>query len=91
MVRGMKTALEGVVRGPCPDFTPYHAPMSAMPRFSEAAVDGCCPKCGLANVRPQAVRNAARAAGKFWLVGPLFGPAKKTIVCQGCGTRFEQG
>jgi hypothetical protein len=62
-----------------------------MQKFSEAAVNGCCPKCGLQSVKPQAVRNAARSAAKFYLAGPLLGPAVKVIKCQGCGTKFQQG
>jgi hypothetical protein len=63
-------------------------------KFSEVAKDGCCPKCGYAVMKRGAnavTGNLAVGLAAGLATGGLLGPARKTIKCGGCGTKYLQG
>lgn len=63
-------------------------------KLSEVAEGGCCPKCGYAVMKRgvNAVRgNLAVGLAAAVATGGVLGPARKTIRCGGCGTKFLQG
>ena len=66
----------------------------ALKKFSQVAKDGCCPKCGYAVMRRgvnAVTSNLAVGLAATLATGGLLGPARKTIKCGGCGTKYLQG
>ena len=66
----------------------------ALKKFSEVAKDGCCPKCGCAVMKRDVnavTGNLAVGLATGLATGGLLGPARKTIKCGGCGTKYLQG
>ena len=66
----------------------------ALKKFSEVAKDGCCPKCGYAIMKRgvnAVTGNLAVGLAAGLATGGLLGPARKTIKCGGCGTKYLQG
>jgi hypothetical protein len=63
-------------------------------KFSEVAVDGCCPKCGYAVMKRgvnKVTSNLGVGAVATLATGGLLGPARKKITCGGCGTKYLLG
>lgn len=68
--------------------------MARLQRFSDAAKDGCCPKCGYSVMKRGAnavTGNLALGAAAFIATGGLLGPAAKKVKRGGCGTKFLMG
>ena len=66
----------------------------ALKKFSEVAKDGCCPKCGYAVMKRgvnAVTGNLAVGLAAGLATGGMLGPARKTIKCGGCGTKYLQG
>ena len=65
----------------------------ALKKFSEVAKDGRCPKCGYVAKRGvnAVTGNLAVGLAATLATGGLLGPARKTIKCGGCGTKYLQG
>lgn len=66
----------------------------ALKKFSEVAVDGCCPKCGYAMMKRgvnKVTSNVAVGLTAALATGGLLGPARKKITCGGCGSRYLFG
>jgi rubredoxin len=68
--------------------------MVALRKFSEVAKDGCCPKCGYAVMKRgvnAVTGNLAVGVAAMVATGGILGPARKTIKCGGCGSKYLQG
>jgi len=66
----------------------------ALKKFSQVAKDSCCPKCGDAVMKRgvnAVTGNLAVGLAAGLATGGLLGPARKTIKCGGCGTKYLQG
>jgi len=66
----------------------------ALKKFSQLNQDGCCPKCGYEVMRRgvnTVTSNLAVGLAATLATGGLLGPARKTIKCGGCGTKYLQG
>jgi hypothetical protein len=63
-------------------------------KFSEVAVDGCCPKCGYAVMKRGANKltsNLAAGLAAAIVTQGVLGPARKKIECGGCGAKYLMG
>lgn len=68
--------------------------MAKLQKFSQVAKDGCCPNCGYAVMKRginAVTGNLAFGLAATVATGDLLGPARKTIRCDGCGTKYLQG
>jgi hypothetical protein len=66
----------------------------ALKEFSEVAKDGRCSKCGCAAMKRgvNAVTGSLAVGLAAGLAtGGVLGPARKTIKCGGCGTKYLPG
>ena len=66
----------------------------ALRKFSEASVNGRCPKCGYAVMKRGAnavTGNLAVGMAAALATGGILGPARKKVTCGGCGAKYLQG
>lgn len=65
-----------------------------MQKFSEAAKNGCCPKCGNPIMKRGAnavTSNLGVGLAATLATGGLLGPARKKVKCSACGMKFLMG
>lgn len=63
-------------------------------KFSEVAVDGCCPKCGYAVMKRgvnKVTSNLAFGLAAGIVTHGIVGPTRKKITCGGCGAKYLYG
>lgn len=66
----------------------------ALKKFSEAAKDGCCPRCGNPVMKRGAnavTSNLAVGMTAALVTGGLLGPSQKKVKCSACGMKFLMG